>query len=76
MFIDLSFQAPHRPLQAPQRYIDMYSNVKDENRKIYSGMVTAVDDAIGSIVRALKSKNMYSDTLIVFSSGIFSFYIF
>jgi len=68
MFMDISFQAPHRPLQAPQKYIDMYSHVKDENRRIYSAMVTAVDDAIGEIIQALKSKNMYSDTLIVFSS--------
>ena len=65
----MSFQAPHSPLQAPQEYIDMYDDIKVENRKIYSAMVTALDDAVAGIVNSLKENGMYENTLIVFSSG-------
>ena len=33
-------------------------------------MVTAMDDTIGIVIDALKSKGMMEDTLIVFSTGI------
>ncbi len=32
-------------------------------------MVTAIDDGIGDIVSALKARNMWENTLLVFSSG-------
>merc|ERR1711881_208678 len=68
MFIDISFAAPHSPLQAPQNYIDMYLDIEDPDRRVYSAMVTAVDDAIGEIVTNLKEKGIYDNPLIVFSS--------
>ena len=70
MFLYLSFQAPHSPLQAPQEYIDMYSDIEDDDRKVFSAMMTAMDDAIGTVVTSLKDKGIYDNTLIVFSTGI------
>lgn len=74
MFLYLSFQAPHSPLQAPQGYIDMYSDIEDEDRRVYSAMMTAMDDAIGTVVTSLKEKGMYDNTLVVFSTGEYEFF--
>lgn len=35
---------------------------------ILSAMVSALDDAVGSIVQTLKDKNMYSNSIIVFTT--------
>ncbi|XP_077995097.1 arylsulfatase I-like [Glandiceps talaboti] len=68
MFLYLSFQSVHGPLQAPQKYIDMYPSIKNENRRIKLAMVTAMDDAVKNVVSALKDAGMSDNTLIVFSS--------
>ncbi|XP_061179842.1 arylsulfatase B-like [Saccostrea echinata] len=68
MFMYLPFQSVHNPLQVPDHYSAMYPNVKTESRKTYLGMVTAMDEAIGNITNALKTKGMFNDTLIIFTS--------
>ena len=37
LFLFLSLQAVHEPLQAPQEYIDRYSWIKNKNRRTYAG---------------------------------------
>ena len=69
MFMYLAFQNVHDPLQAPKKYVDKYSNVKDFNRRHLLAMTTAMDDAIGDIVAALKENKMMDNTVIVFSTG-------
>ncbi len=40
LFLYLSYQAPHDPLQAPQHYLDMYEGVfEDPNRATLAGKV-------------------------------------
>ena len=36
-FFDVSFAAPHAPLQAPERFIQQYSAMADQNRREYAG---------------------------------------
>ncbi|KAK2170977.1 hypothetical protein NP493_1118g00005 [Ridgeia piscesae] len=68
LFLYLSFQAVHLPFQVPQRFEDMYKHVKQKKRRIYSGMVTAMDRAIGKIYSALVRRKMIKNTLLVFIS--------
>jgi len=68
LFLFLSFNAPQVPLQAPKENLDMYRDIADETRRAYAAMVTALDDAIGTLVSALESKGMMANTLIVFHS--------
>ncbi|CAK8694461.1 unnamed protein product [Clavelina lepadiformis] len=68
LFLYMAFQSVHFPLEAPQHYIDMYSHVKDKNRRIYSAMLTAMDDAVGAIVDALKDTKMFENTLVIFTT--------
>jgi len=49
LFLTLAFTAPHSPFQAPEEYVKRYAHVADEQRRLYSAMVTAMDDAVGHV---------------------------
>lgn len=66
-FLYVAFNAPHEPHQVPDKYKADYAELK-EPRRTYAGMVTAMDEAVGTIVRALDEKGLRRNTLIVFSS--------
>ena len=68
LFLYVPFNAVHSPFQAPERYIDMYKHIKAKNKRIYAGMVTCMDDAIGRIISALDKRGMRRNTLIIFCS--------
>jgi len=68
LFLYLSFSGPQAPLQATKRYLDLYKDVRDEQRRKYAAMVATLDDAIGMVITALGRKGMAADTLIVFHS--------
>jgi len=66
-FLYIPFNAVHTPLQVPQRYLKPYSELKGK-RKLLAGMLSALDEAVGRIVEAIKDKGLYSRTLFIFSS--------
>jgi len=68
LFLYLPFQSVHGPIEAPQEYVDMYEDVPDEDRKIFLGMVTAMDDAVDVVVKSLKRAGMFENTIIIFFS--------
>ncbi|XP_078326537.1 arylsulfatase B-like [Crassostrea virginica] len=68
LYLYLPFQAVHQPLQVPEKYSNMYPNVKTDSRRTYLGMVTAMDEAIGNVTEALKKKGIFNDTLIIFTT--------
>uniref|UniRef100_T1JP99 Sulfatase N-terminal domain-containing protein n=1 Tax=Strigamia maritima TaxID=126957 RepID=T1JP99_STRMM len=67
-FIFLALQSPHSPLEVPKKYFDMYPNEKNIARRTYSGMVTAMDETVGKVIKTLKQSGQYDNTLIVFTS--------
>jgi len=67
-FLYFASLAPHAPYQAPQEYLDRYKAIKDEKRRAYAAMITALDDQVGRIVGELDRKHLRDNTLIVFSS--------
>ena len=64
----LPFNAPHGPRQAPKELIEKYGNVENENRRVYSAMVDAMDQAIGRVLTTLDEEGLRNDTLVVFFS--------
>ena len=68
MFLYLPFQSPHSPIQVPEMYESMYSNITNEGRRKYLGMVSALDDAIGSVVDSLKENGLFDETVIIFTA--------
>ena len=69
LFLYIASLAPHAPYQAPAKYTDLYKdNIKDEKRRTYAAMITAMDIQIGRIVAALEKKKMLDNTLIFFAT--------
>ncbi|XP_060603789.1 arylsulfatase J-like [Ruditapes philippinarum] len=66
MFIYLSFQAVHAPLQVPDKYVNEYLHINDINRRKYAGMVSCMDEEVGNIVEAMKTRGIWNNTVIIF----------
>ena len=67
-FLHLSHMAPHGPFQAQKKYYDMFSHIKDHNKRVYYAMIKNLDDSIGEIKATLKEEGMLENTLIIFTS--------
>ena len=68
---DLAYQAVHSPLQAPDRYVAMCDaeGVREPQRRIFCGMVKALDEGVGNISRRLRaSPELMESTIIVFAT--------
>ena len=69
LFLYLAYTAPHTPLQVPQKYLDYYEGKGLSRRQqVYRGMITAADESLGEVIGALKRKDMWEDTLVIYTS--------
>jgi arylsulfatase A-like enzyme len=68
LFLYLTFNAPHTPYQAPQKYLDQYKQVTDPSRRAYAASITAMDDEIARVLGALERRRMLDNTIVVFQS--------
>jgi arylsulfatase A-like enzyme len=70
LFLYLAYQAVHSPDEVPDSYREPYENNTDwDKRRItYAGMLTAADEGIRNVTRALKKKGMWEDTVVVFTT--------
>ena len=67
-FLYLAYNAPHGPLQATKPYLDRNLHIKNQKRRTYAAMVTAVDDGVGRILETLDDLGIDDNTLIFFLS--------
>ena len=67
-FLTLSFNAPHDPFQVPATYFNRITGVTDTVKRVYYGMIEALDDAIGNVIRKLEQEGLTDNTLIFFIS--------
>ena len=65
-FLYLAYNAPHAPLQVPDKYLERVRSIEDGKRKPYGAMVTAVDDGVGRVTAALQELKLENDTLVFF----------
>ncbi len=66
-FLYVPFTAVHAPHQVPDKYLTPYPHLKGE-RKIYAGMLAAMDEAVGEVVAAIDQAGVRGNTLFVFAS--------
>lgn len=67
-FLYLSYTAPHSPLQAKSEDIAANSHIQDENRRIFAGMMTCLDNNVGRVLDLLNEEGLRQNTLIAFMS--------
>ncbi len=67
LFLYVAFNGVHSPFQAPRKYVAPYTELTGK-RKIYAGMTTALDEAVGQIVETLRRQNLLDRTIILFAS--------
>jgi arylsulfatase A-like enzyme len=67
-FLYLAYNAPHTPLQAPEKYLDRLNHIEDKTRRSYAALISGMDDGIGRVLAALRELKLDSDTLVFFLS--------
>ena len=67
-FLYLSYNAPHGPLQATEEYLARFSHIKDEKRRTYAAMVSALDDGVIRVLDQLEREGITENTLVFFLS--------
>ncbi len=67
-FLYLAYNAVHSPMQAADSYIKRFSHIDDIHRRIFAGMVTHLDDSIGTVIAQLQQSGVDENTLVVFLS--------
>jgi arylsulfatase A-like enzyme len=65
-FLYLAYNAVHTPMQGPERYKDGFKHITEQKRRIYAGMLTAMDEGIGKLLAKLRELNLEKDTLLFF----------
>ena len=65
-FLYLAYNAVHTPMQAPERYKDSFKHIIDSKRRVYAGMLTAMDEGIGKLLAKLRDLDMEKNTLLFF----------
>jgi arylsulfatase A-like enzyme len=67
-FLYLPFNAVHAPLQAPEKYLSRFPDIKDQKRRTFAAMTAAMDDAVGRVMGTLDELKLTGQTLVVFIS--------
>jgi arylsulfatase A-like enzyme len=65
-FLYLPFNAQHAPLQAPQKYLDRFKNIQDETRRTFAACMSAMDDAIGRVIKKIRDQGQEDNTMYFF----------
>ncbi len=67
-FLYLAFNAVHTPMQADDPRLKKFAAITDPKRRTYAAMMSAMDDAVGEVVKKLKDERLIENTLVVFFS--------
>ena len=65
-FLYLAYNAVHTPMQAPQRYRNSFKHITNPKRRVYAGMLTAMDEGIGKVLGKVREVGIEEDTLLIF----------
>ncbi|KAM4605458.1 arylsulfatase I-like isoform 2-T3 [Polymixia lowei] len=68
LFLLLSLQAVHTPLQPPKSYIYPYRDMSNVARRKFAAMVSTVDEAVRNVTYALRKYGYYRNSVIIFST--------
>lgn len=67
-FLYLAYNAVHSPLQAADPYMRRFEHIEDIHRRIFAGMLSNLDDSVGSVMAKLRDSGLEENTLVFFIS--------
>jgi len=67
-FLYLSFNAVHTPMDATEDRLAKFAEIENKTRRTYAAMMSAMDDAIGSVLKKLDETGQRNNTLVAFIS--------
>jgi uncharacterized sulfatase len=67
-FLYLAHWGPHTPLQATREDFEALSGIEPHRKRVYAGMIRAVDRSVGRILETLKAEGIADNTVVVFTS--------
>lgn len=68
LFLYLSLQAPHTPLQVPDHFLHHYDFQGNRLRRHYAAMLSYLDAGVGQVVQDLKTSGLYRNSVLIYSS--------
>nr|XP_057915085.1 arylsulfatase I [Doryrhamphus excisus] len=68
LFLYLSLQAAHTPLQVPDHFLHPYSSQGNRLRRHYAAMLSCLDDGVWQVVQELKTNGLYENSVLIYSS--------
>lgn len=63
----IALNAPHGPLHAPQKYLDLYAG-QERNLAAFYAMITNIDDNVGRTRDLLRELGLASNTIFIFTT--------
>ncbi|MFN0077024.1 MAG: sulfatase [Prosthecobacter sp.] len=66
-FVYLAFNAVHSPMQATEKYLSRFPGIEGK-RKAFAGMLSAMDDGVGSVLAKIRELGQEENTLVIFFS--------
>ena len=67
-FVYLPFNAVHAPLESPEKYLKRFTAIADSKRRTFAAMLSAMDDAVGTVLAKLAELKLEENTLVFFIS--------
>lgn len=64
----LAFNAVHTPMEADKDRLARFESIQAKQRRTYAGMLSAMDDAVGRVLKTLRTAQLEEQTLIFFIS--------
>ncbi len=67
-FLYLAHWGPHTPLQATRDDYDALDDIQPHRKRVYAGMIRAVDRSVTRILDTLESEGIADNTIVIFTS--------
>jgi len=68
LFLYLAYNSPHSPIQALQKYLDLYPDITYPLQKTFYAMVSSLDEGVRNVTDALKKSGLWSNTILVWQT--------
>ncbi|HVJ44769.1 MAG TPA: sulfatase-like hydrolase/transferase [Luteolibacter sp.] len=65
-FVYLPFNAVHGPLEPSEKYESRFTSIQDPKRRKFAGLLSSLDDAVGSVLAKVREQGQEENTLVLF----------